>query len=331
MRDDPRVPEEFGPNMPVASHRPPQRGHHRPRRPRQDDAGRPDAPAVRPVPRRAKLAASTLHPRLQPPGARARHHHPGQEHRASGWPTTPRSTSSTRPATPTSAARSSASCQDGRRRSAAGRRRRGAVAADALRAAQGVRARPAAHRRHQQDRPRPTPGPSRCSTPSSTCSSSWTPTTPRSTSRPSTPPAGRASPPPTWRCRPTDLQPLFDAILKHVPPPEVDPDAPLQMLVVTLDYSDYVGRIAHRPGHRRQDQEGPAGRPAQARRHARRRHRRAAATSSTASAGAKPTRSRPATSAPWSAWRRSTSATPSPTSTTPSPCRRSRSTSRRWT
>jgi len=42
----------------------------------------------------------------------------------------------------------------------------------------------------------------------------------------------------------TDIRPLFDAILKHVPPPEVDPEKPLQMLVVTLDYSDYVGRIA---------------------------------------------------------------------------------------
>ncbi|HKB42130.1 MAG TPA: EF-Tu/IF-2/RF-3 family GTPase, partial [Gemmataceae bacterium] len=41
-----------------------------------------------------------------------------------------------------------------------------------------------------------------------------------------------------------DIHPLYDAILKHVPPPEVDPDGPLQMLVVTLDYSDYVGRIA---------------------------------------------------------------------------------------
>src|SRR5262245_43864347 len=41
-----------------------------------------------------------------------------------------------------------------------------------------------------------------------------------------------------------NLKPLYDAILHHVPPPEVDPDAPLQMLVVTLDYSDYVGRIA---------------------------------------------------------------------------------------
>src|SRR5947209_898817 len=42
----------------------------------------------------------------------------------------------------------------------------------------------------------------------------------------------------------TDIRPLYEAILNHVPPPEVDPDAPLQMLVVTLDYSDYVGRIA---------------------------------------------------------------------------------------
>jgi GTP-binding protein len=41
----------------------------------------------------------------------------------------------------------------------------------------------------------------------------------------------------------TDIRPLYDAILKYVPTPEVDPAAPLQMLVVTLDYSDYVGRI----------------------------------------------------------------------------------------
>jgi GTP-binding protein len=42
----------------------------------------------------------------------------------------------------------------------------------------------------------------------------------------------------------TDLRPLYAAILKHVPPPDVEMDAPLQMLVVTLDWSDYVGRIA---------------------------------------------------------------------------------------
>src|SRR6516164_5284233 len=41
----------------------------------------------------------------------------------------------------------------------------------------------------------------------------------------------------------TDLKPLFAAILQHVPPPEVEPDKPLQMLVTTLDWSDYVGRI----------------------------------------------------------------------------------------
>jgi GTP-binding protein len=36
---------------------------------------------------------------------------------------------------------------------------------------------------------------------------------------------------------------LFDMIAKHVPAPEVDPAAPLQMLITTLDYNDYVGRI----------------------------------------------------------------------------------------
>lgn len=42
----------------------------------------------------------------------------------------------------------------------------------------------------------------------------------------------------------TDIRPLYAAMLKHVPPPEVELNRPLQMLVVTLDYSDYVGRIA---------------------------------------------------------------------------------------
>jgi GTP-binding protein len=41
-----------------------------------------------------------------------------------------------------------------------------------------------------------------------------------------------------------DIRPLFDAIMNHVPPPRDDDSGPLQMLVVTLDYSDYVGRIA---------------------------------------------------------------------------------------
>lgn len=41
----------------------------------------------------------------------------------------------------------------------------------------------------------------------------------------------------------TDLKPLFEAILNYVPCPEGDPDEPLQLLVSTIDYNDYVGRI----------------------------------------------------------------------------------------
>lgn len=40
------------------------------------------------------------------------------------------------------------------------------------------------------------------------------------------------------------LQPMFDTILKHIPAPKVDPDAPLQMLVTTLGYDDYRGVTA---------------------------------------------------------------------------------------
>ena len=40
-----------------------------------------------------------------------------------------------------------------------------------------------------------------------------------------------------------DMQPLFDAILRHVPPPIGDPNKPLQLQVTTLDYSEYLGRI----------------------------------------------------------------------------------------
>ena len=40
-----------------------------------------------------------------------------------------------------------------------------------------------------------------------------------------------------------DMEPLFEAILNHVPPPAGDVDKPLQLQVTTLDYSDYLGRI----------------------------------------------------------------------------------------
>ncbi len=41
----------------------------------------------------------------------------------------------------------------------------------------------------------------------------------------------------------TDLKPLFETIIKYVDPPEGDPDAPLQLLVSSVDYNDYVGRM----------------------------------------------------------------------------------------
>ncbi len=42
----------------------------------------------------------------------------------------------------------------------------------------------------------------------------------------------------------TDLQPLFDAILRHIPAPRHDPDHPFQALVTNLDASAYLGRLA---------------------------------------------------------------------------------------
>ena len=41
----------------------------------------------------------------------------------------------------------------------------------------------------------------------------------------------------------TDLRPLFDAIMKYIPAPEGDPEGPAQVLISTIDYNDYVGRI----------------------------------------------------------------------------------------
>src|SRR5881396_2133923 len=40
-----------------------------------------------------------------------------------------------------------------------------------------------------------------------------------------------------------DVQPLFDAILKKIPPPPGNADGPLQLLVSAVDYNDYVGRL----------------------------------------------------------------------------------------
>ena len=46
-----------------------------------------------------------------------------------------------------------------------------------------------------------------------------------------------------WTKPGEDLRPLFDCILEHIPAPEGDPDDTLQLLISTIDYNDYVGRI----------------------------------------------------------------------------------------
>ncbi len=48
----------------------------------------------------------------------------------------------------------------------------------------------------------------------------------------------------TPETREGDMTPLFEAILRHTPPPAVDPDGPFQMQVSSLAYSSYVGAIA---------------------------------------------------------------------------------------
>jgi GTP-binding protein len=48
----------------------------------------------------------------------------------------------------------------------------------------------------------------------------------------------------------TDMRPLFDAVIKNVPAPNTDVDAPLQLQISALDYSSFVGRIGVGRVHR---------------------------------------------------------------------------------
>ncbi|MGB8953877.1 MAG: translational GTPase TypA [Tumebacillaceae bacterium] len=48
----------------------------------------------------------------------------------------------------------------------------------------------------------------------------------------------------------TDMRPLFDSIIEHIPTPNVDPEQPLQFQVHMLDYNDYLGRIGIGRVHR---------------------------------------------------------------------------------
>ncbi|MCU0715069.1 MAG: translational GTPase TypA [Pirellula sp.] len=47
-----------------------------------------------------------------------------------------------------------------------------------------------------------------------------------------------------WKTPGENMVPLLDMMLEKIPGPDVEPDAPLQLLVTNLDWSDYVGRIA---------------------------------------------------------------------------------------
>ncbi|MDR0534581.1 MAG: translational GTPase TypA [Verrucomicrobiales bacterium] len=49
----------------------------------------------------------------------------------------------------------------------------------------------------------------------------------------------------TDEMRANGMQPVYETIVKHVPPPDADLNAPFRMSVANLDYSDYVGRIAY--------------------------------------------------------------------------------------
>jgi len=47
-----------------------------------------------------------------------------------------------------------------------------------------------------------------------------------------------------YRVKTTNIRPIFDAIVKYIPAPTGDPNAPLQMLVASIDYSPFMGRLA---------------------------------------------------------------------------------------
>jgi len=54
---------------------------------------------------------------------------------------------------------------------------------------------------------------------------------------------GKAALTPEAALEASDMKCLFDTIIEHIPAPKGDPDAELQILVTTIDYNDYVGRI----------------------------------------------------------------------------------------
>ena len=130
-----------------------QRRDHRPCRPRQDHPGRQAPEPVRLVPRPPGGGRARAGP--QRPGARARHHHPGQVH-LGGLARHPHQ-HRRHPRPRRFRRRGRAHPEHGGRRHRAGGRRRGRAAADQVRGRQGAGARPAPDRGGQQGGPRRRP------------------------------------------------------------------------------------------------------------------------------------------------------------------------------
>ena len=105
-----------------------------------------------------------------------------------------------------------------------------------------------------------------------------------------------------------NLEPLMDMIIDKIPGPEIDTH-PLQMLVTTLDWSDYVGRIAIGRLYFRHGEEGHGRRPYAEGPQDLARTRLLPCKFSRTWAAWKWSRPRPATSSPWWDWRTSRSAT----------------------
>ena len=131
------------------SRRPEKHRDHRPRRPRQDDAGRRHALADRDLPQRP--GRQRAGDGLDGPRAREGDHDPRQEHR--GQPRRRQVQHRRHPRPRRLRRRGRAGPDHGRRGAAPGRRLRGAAAADPLRAAQGAGVETAGDPRRQQGRP----------------------------------------------------------------------------------------------------------------------------------------------------------------------------------
>ena len=129
--------------------------------------------------------------------------------------------------------------------------------------------------------------------------------------------------------RATDLKPLLDLLVEHIPPPAYDPDAP------AAGARDEPRRVALRrppravPRAPRRDPQGPGRSPGAAPTARSSARRSASSTSPRRWTASRPTRPAPARSSPSPASPRSRSARRSPTPTTRARCRSSPSTSRR--